>query len=143
MPTRVGRASPGLSEERNGRIERRDNGPGGGTDGAGEVSPGPNPLHKLGYLLHYSLSSAGFVTALSDCFQSGGRFPASGVIAFNPTRPSHAQLAGEMPPLREGDRYFWAARAGAATCYYLLPCAQVLLKSSSGIMHKGKSLRTS
>ena len=109
MPTRVGRASPGLSEERNGRIERRDNGPGGGTDGAGEVSPGPNPLHKLGYLLHYSLSSAGFVTALSDCFQSGGRFPASGVIAFNPTRPSHAQLAGEMPPLREGDRYFWAA----------------------------------
>ena len=39
------------------------------------------PLHKLGLLLHYSLSAAGFVTALSDRFRSGGRFPASSVIA--------------------------------------------------------------
>src|SRR5208282_5481159 len=78
---KVGRASPGRSEEGNGRIERRDAGPGGGTAGAGEVSPWPSSLHKLGYLLHFSLSSAGFVTALSDRFGSGGRFPASSVIA--------------------------------------------------------------
>jgi hypothetical protein len=31
--------------------------------------------------MHYSLSAAGFVTALSDRFQSGGRFPASSLIA--------------------------------------------------------------
>jgi len=52
-------------------MERRDAGPVSGTVGAEEVSLGPTPLHKLGYLLHYSLSSAGFVTALSDRFRSG------------------------------------------------------------------------
>jgi hypothetical protein len=62
-------------------MERRDAGPISGTDGVWEVSPGPAPLHKLGFLLHVSLSSAGFVTALSDRFRSGGRFPASSVIA--------------------------------------------------------------
>ena len=62
-------------------MERRDAGPVSGTVGAEEVSLGPTPLHKLGYLLHYSLSSAGFVTALSDRFRSGGRFPASSSIA--------------------------------------------------------------
>ena len=62
-------------------MERRDAGPISVTDGVWEASPGPAPLHKLGFLLHVSLSSAGFVTALSDRFRSGGRFPASSVIA--------------------------------------------------------------
>ena len=47
----------------------------------------------------------GFVTALSDP-KVGGPFPAR-LLNFNPARPSTARLAGEMPPLREGDRYFW------------------------------------
>jgi hypothetical protein len=45
------------------------------------------------------------VTALSDP-KVGGPFPAR-LLNFNPARPSTARLAGEMPPLREGDRYFW------------------------------------
>jgi hypothetical protein len=36
---------------------------------------------SLGIFCTISLSSAGFVTALSDRFGSGGRFPASSVIA--------------------------------------------------------------
>jgi hypothetical protein len=75
----------------------------------------PNPLHKLGCLLHFSLSPAGFVTALSDRLWSRGRFPASGVSSILPALT--AWLAGEMPSLREGDRYFWAAPLGAATAY--------------------------
>jgi hypothetical protein len=62
-------------------MKRRDACPGLGTAENREVTPRPSPLHKLGYLLHFSLSSAGFVTALSDRFQSGGRFPASSFIA--------------------------------------------------------------
>jgi hypothetical protein len=48
------------------------------------------------------------VTALSDPYWVGGPFPARLTsFSFNPARPSAARLTGEMPPLREGDRYFW------------------------------------
>jgi len=53
----------------------------------------------------------GFVTALSDP-KVGGPFPAR-LLNFNPARPSTARLAGEMPPLREGDRYFLGLRLRA------------------------------
>jgi len=42
-------------------------------------------------------------------FPVGGPFPCQQLYCFNPARPSTARLAGEMPPLREGDRYFFGA----------------------------------
>ena len=66
----------------------------------------------------------GFVTALSDRFRSGGRFPAQQLYCFNPARPSTARLADEMPPLREGDRYFWGCAYRAAIALCLLPRAR-------------------
>jgi len=87
-------------------MERRDASPILGTDGVGEVSPGPSPLHKLGYLLHVSL----FVCRVCDRtlrpFPVGGPFPCQQRYSFNPARSSTARLAGEIPSLREGDRYF-------------------------------------
>jgi hypothetical protein len=54
--------------------------------------------------LHYSLSAAGFVTALSDRFPVGGPFPCQQLDCL--ILPGLRLLeAGEMPPLREGDRY--------------------------------------
>jgi len=59
--------------------------PDGGRLGPGRFLPDRVRCISLGIfctlLLHYSLSSAGFVTALSDRFRSGGRFPASSFIA--------------------------------------------------------------
>src|SRR5712675_2007042 len=84
-----------------------------GTGGAGEVSPGPSPLHKLGYLLHFSL----FVCRVCDRtlrpFPVGGPFPCLQTYSFNPARLSTARLAGKMPSLREGDRYFLGLRLPA------------------------------
>jgi hypothetical protein len=86
-------------------MERRDAAPYRGRM-VWEASPGPTPLHKLGHLLHVSLSSAGFVTALSDRFRSGGRFPASSLMASILPGLLQLDFAGEIPSLREGDRYF-------------------------------------
>jgi hypothetical protein len=77
----------------------------------------------LGIFCTFRFLAAGFVTALSDRFRSGGPFPCQQPYSFNPARPSTAQLAGEMPPLREGDRYFWGYAIGAATALttFLVP----------------------
>jgi hypothetical protein len=118
---KAGRASPRMSKEGNGRIERRDTGPAWGTAGAGKVSSGPSPLHKLGYLLHFSLFSCRVCDRTLRPFPVGGPFPCQQPYSFNPARPSTAQLAGEMPSLREGDRYFWGCAIGAATSFTSLP----------------------
>src|ERR1700722_13229598 len=110
-----------MSKEGNGRIERRDTGPARGTAGAGKVSSGPSPLHKLGYLLHFSLFSCGVCDRTLRPFSVGGPFPCQQPYSFNPARPSTAQLAGEMPSLREGDRYFWGCASGAATALTSFP----------------------
>jgi hypothetical protein len=57
------------------------------------------------FALLIALTSAGFVTALSDRTSVGGPFPAGFSASILPGLPAH--LAGEMPSLREGDRYFW------------------------------------
>ena len=62
-------------------------------------------------------------------FPVGGPFPCQQRYSFNPARPSTARLAGEMPPLREGDRYFLAAPAGTATT---LPCHLPGSKNQAG-----------
>jgi len=92
----------------------------------GRLGPGrflPNRIRctSLGIFCTVRFSSAGFVTALSDRFQSGGRFPASSVIASILPGLRTAQLAGKMPPLREGDRYFWGLCLSTATAPCRLP----------------------
>src|SRR5258708_31234224 len=59
--------------------------------------------------------SAGFVSALSDQTSVGGPFPAGSLLALILPGLSTARRTGKMPPLREGDRYFWAAPPSAAT----------------------------
>jgi len=64
----------------------------------------------------------------------GGPFPCQQRYSFNPARPSTAQLAGEMPPSREGDRYFW----GCASAQQLLPAVFPPLRiKSAGIQFQG------
>src|SRR5258708_4355870 len=105
-------------------MERRDTGPAKGTAGAGGGSPGPNPLHKLGDLLHFSLFSCRVCDRTLRPFPVGGPFPCQQRYSFNPARPSNAQLADEMPPLREGDRYFLGCAASAATALCCLPSSR-------------------
>jgi hypothetical protein len=57
-------------------------------------------------------------------FWVGGPFPARLTTSFNPARPSTARLAGKMPSLREGDRYFWGCASQAQ---------QLLLPSSPSL----------
>ena len=85
--------------------------------GPGSFLPDRIRCASLGIFCTYRFTSAGIVTALSDRFRSGGRFPAQQLSSFNPARPSTARLTGEMPPLREGDRYFGAAPPSAANCF--------------------------
>src|SRR5205807_8533415 len=72
---RLGRDLPAWSQAGNGRIERREVGPTQGTAGAQEFPPGPNPLHKLGNLLHLSLCVAGDCDRTLRPFSVGGPFP--------------------------------------------------------------------
>src|SRR5271168_699613 len=97
-------------------MERRDASPILGTDGVGEISPGPTPLHKLGYLLHCSLFVGRVCDRTLRPFPVGGPFPCQQTYSFNPARPSTARLAGEMPPLREGDRYFLGCASWRSDC---------------------------
>ena len=55
--------------------------PHGGRLGPERFLPGRIRCTSLGIFCTVRFSSAGFVTALSDRFRSGGRFPASSVIA--------------------------------------------------------------
>jgi len=75
--------------------------------GLGGFSPAESAAQAWESFALFAFYPPGFVTALSDRFRSGGRFPAQRSNCFNPARPSTTRLAGEMPPLREGDRYFW------------------------------------
>ncbi len=84
--------------------------------GLGDFSPPESAAQAWESFALFRFYLPGFVTALSDRFRSGGRFPAQ--HCCNPARPSTARLAGEMPPLREGDRYFW----GCAEAQQLFLC---------------------
>ena len=55
--------------------------PHGGRLGLGRFLPNRIRCTSLGIFCTFRFASAGFVTALSDRFRSGGRFPASSVIA--------------------------------------------------------------
>jgi hypothetical protein len=55
--------------------------PDGGRLGPERFLPDRIRCTSLGIFCTIRFPSAGFVTALSDRFQSGGRFPASSVIA--------------------------------------------------------------
>src|ERR1700691_3500585 len=124
------RVSPGRSKEGNGRIELRDAGPAWGTAGAGEVSPCPSPLHKLGYLLHCSLFICRVCDRTLRPFPVGGPFPCQRRYSFNPARPSTARLAGKMPPLREGDRYFLGCAYWRSDCFpAVFPCSRIQFKN--------------
>ena len=59
-----------------------------------------------------ALTSAGVCDRTLRPNWVGGPFPAR-LLSFNPARPSTTRLAGEMPPLREGDRYFLGLRLRA------------------------------
>jgi hypothetical protein len=100
--------------------------PDGGRLGLGRFLPNRIRCTSLGIFCTVRFSSAGFVTALSDRFGSGGRFPASSVIASILPGLRTARLAGEMPPLREGDRYFLGLRLPAQQ---LLPAVFQLQES--------------
>jgi hypothetical protein len=50
--------------------------------GSGRLLPDRIRCTSLGFFCTIRFSSAGFVTALSDRFASGGRFPASSFIAL-------------------------------------------------------------
>ena len=57
----------------------------------------------------------------------GGPFPCQQRYSFNPARPSTAQLAGEMPPSREGDRYFWGCALAQQLHLLFVACRTTLI----------------
>jgi len=83
--------------------------------------PWPNPLHKLGYLLHWSL----FVCRLCDRtlrpFPVGGPFPCQQHCAsILPGLPT-VRLAGEIAPFTRGRSIFLGCARGRRN-HFLLPC---------------------
>src|SRR5580700_10388814 len=81
--------------------------PYGGRLGLGRLLPNRIRCTSLGIFCTVSLCVCRVCDRTLRPFPVGGPFPCQQTFSFNPARPSTASLAGKMPPLREGDRYFW------------------------------------
>src|SRR5580698_8815508 len=80
--------------------------PYGGRLGLGRLLPNRIRCTSLGIFCTVSLCVFRVCDRTLRPFPVGGPFPCQQTYSFNPARPSTASLAGKMPPLREGDRYF-------------------------------------
>jgi hypothetical protein len=92
--------------------------PYGGRLGLGRLLPNRIRCTSLGIFCTVSLCVCRVCDRTLRPFPVGGPFPCQQTYSFNPARPSTASLAGKMPPLREGDRYFWGC---ALLAQLLLP----------------------
>src|SRR5271169_5924512 len=98
--------------------------PYGGRLGPGRFLPNRIRCTSLGIFCTVSLYVCQVCDRTLRPFPVGGPFPCQQTYSFNPARPSTAQLAGEMPPLREGDRYFWGCaskRSGLLPAVFPVP----------------------
>jgi hypothetical protein len=95
--------------------------PYGGRLGLGRLLPNRIRCTSLGIFCTVSLCVCRVCDRTLRPFPVGGPFPCQQTYSFNPARPSTASLAGKMPPLREGDRYFWGCAYWRSYCSYHLP----------------------
>jgi len=103
--------------------------PYGGRLGPGRFLPNRIRCTSLGIFCTVSLYVCQVCDRTLRPFPVGGPFPCQQTYSFNPARPSTARLAGEMPPLREGDRYFWAAPTGTAMFPAVFLCSGIWFKN--------------
>src|SRR5579863_5443292 len=82
--------------------------PNWGRLGTGRFLPVRIRCTSLGIFCTVRFLSAGICDRTLRPFPVGGPFPCpAALFAFQSCPAFDCSLAGEMPPLREGDRYFW------------------------------------
>jgi len=112
-----------------------------GRMGWGRFLPDLLRCTSLGIFCTFRFSSAGFVTALSDRFRSGGRFPASSVIAS--ILPGLLQLDWPVKyPLYARAIDILGCANRRSNCSYYVPSSRILnLVDSNLLLESACSLR--